>query len=162
MKFLSDDSGLSRAVSPDTSECEERIEEVETVVREPLVICVQKNVSQCHYSLITHYQPAPTQGSRCHHCHLEKSLSSNYLHFTFRERKCSPSCIISWQCWWWRCVMRATARNAGSVSVLFLRTRPSLTATDRSGKSVAARDQELAWRPWRLTAPPDMMRSINI
>ena len=75
MKSLSDDSGLSRAVSPDNSECEERIEEVETVVREPLVICVHKNVSQCHYSLITHYQPAPSKGSRCQHNHLEKSLS---------------------------------------------------------------------------------------
>merc|ERR1711997_1268696 len=63
---------LSRAVSPENSECEERREEVETVVREPIVICVHKNVSQCHYSLITHYQPTPTQGSRCHHNQGEK------------------------------------------------------------------------------------------
>ena len=72
MRSLSDDSSLSRAVSPDNSDCEERREEVETVVREPVVICVHKNVSQCHYSLITHYQPTPTQGSRCHHNHGEK------------------------------------------------------------------------------------------
>merc|ERR1711953_1248001 len=52
---------LSRAVSPENSECEERREEVETLVREPVVICVHRNVSQCHYSLITHYQPTPTQ-----------------------------------------------------------------------------------------------------
>lgn len=76
MKFpvrsLCDDSSLSRAVSPENTECEERREEVETVVREPVVICVHKNVSQCHYTLITHYQPTPTQGSRCHHNQGEK------------------------------------------------------------------------------------------
>ena len=92
----SDDFGLSRAVSLENSDCEERREEVETVVREPIgklslsgeisclynislvspVICVHKNVSQCHYSLITEYQPTPTQGSRCHHSHREgRSLS---------------------------------------------------------------------------------------
>ena len=188
----SDDFGLSRAVSLENSDCEERREEVETVVREPIgklslsgeisslynislvstVICVHKNVSQCHYSLITEYQPTPTQGSRCHHSHREgRSLSpphTNHMHFTFIRRKCVAlqAVFISWQWWWWWCwwrfAMRATARNVGSVSVQFLTTRLSLTATGRWGKPVTAQDPELVWRPRRLTAPPNTMRSINI
>lgn len=41
--------------------CRTKIQEIETLEKRPIVICVHKNITQCHYSYITKYTPTPQQ-----------------------------------------------------------------------------------------------------
>ena len=41
--------------------CRTKIQEIETLEKRPIVTCVHKNITQCHYSYITKYTPTPQQ-----------------------------------------------------------------------------------------------------
>merc|ERR1719220_3278622 len=68
---------------PDTGLCcVEKIEEITTLVKEPILECTHKNTEQCHYTYVTQFKP--TQEEVCEE-NFEKTCSITFKQKAFNE-----------------------------------------------------------------------------